>query len=757
MNRLLRLYDYFAGRHAELLVLLAVVVAMLTMAAAGLRYREDISDFLPSDDEYREAMAVYEQLNDAQRIVIIFEGASPDSLCAAVDRFAEAAVDAGLDEEKLTTEVDVTAFVERLRFVHAHAPFFLSDCDYERMNTLFTPEGYRSALAREKQILAMPGSGILSQVLSSDPLQLFSLSAGASGQYAGASAGFTSHEGYMMSADKTQAFAFYDSPYGSTESRRNATLVDSLETVLHSLNLLNPSNPSHTLSARLLGAPVIATGNARRIKHDSFMAIGISIVLITLLLLYSFPRRRDILLIAFSVAFGWLCGMAMLRIFVGQVSVIVLGIGSVIMGLAVNYPLHLLVHQRYTSSVRQTLQEVLSPLLIGNITTVGAFLALLPIRATALRDLGIFASAMLLGTIVFCIVFLPHMMSAEKTPLREIRFPKMRDSFPHSVADRLSLRRKNGLRTSSHTAPYYLTGAIVVLTLLFAAVLFIHREDSRFDTNLSHLNYMTPTQRADFARFEAIGNTGDSPAYTIDEAKEELQRRLTLWDNWWADKDRGQLLADFRAAAQAEGFRAGAFEPFETMIESGIGEDLDVQHYDSKQLAAVFPGRFDSASLNARMATNLSDNFDYLGLVCSLIVFVFLCFSFRSLRLGIIAFLPMVVSWLWILGIMQLTGIQFNIVNIILATFLFGQGDDYTIFVLEGALHEQRTGEKMLPQFRQSILLSALIMLITLGVLLTARHPAMHSLGVVTLIGMACVVLMAWVLPPVLLRLSRCK
>ena len=738
MKRLLRLYDHFSNRPVELLLLLAVVVAALTMAAAGLRYKEDITDFLPADDEFREAMAVYDQLSDAQRIVIIFEGAPADSLCSAVDSFAEAAVAAGLDEDRLTAEVDIQAFLERLRFIQQHAPYFLTEADYPKMDTLFTAAGFHEALKRDRQMLSMPGSGLLSQVIAGDPLGLFPLSAGASGQYAAATQAFTSHDGYMMTADGSQAFAFYDSPYGSTESRRNAALVDSLQSVLDALDLSNSSNSTSTLSARLLGAPVVAVGNARQIKRDSLMAIGLSIILITLLLLYSFPRRRDILLIAFSVAFGWLCGMAMLRICVGQVSVIVLGIGSVIIGLAVNYPLHLLVHQRYTTTVRQTLQEVLSPLLIGNITTVGAFLALLPIHATALRDLGIFASTMLLGTIVFCIVFLPHMMSAEKTPLREIRLPNVK---------------------TSPRMPQYIAGVIAAVSLLFAAVLFVHRDESRFDTNLSHLNYMTPTQRADFAYFEALGNRSSAPTYTVAEAKEELARRAGLWNAWWADKDREALLGEFRQAAAEEGFRPEAFASFYGAMEAGICVETDIQNCGSKELATLFPGRFDSASLNARMATNLSDNFDYLGLVCSLIVFVFLCLSFRSLRLGIIAFLPMAVSWLWILGIMQTAGIQFNIVNIILATFLFGQGDDYTIFVLEGALHEQRTGEKMLPQFRQSILLSALIMLITLGVLLLAKHPAMHSLGVVTLIGMTCVVLMAWVLPPVLLkiRLSRNK
>ena len=151
--------------------------------------------------------------------------------------------------------------------------------------------------------------------------------------------------------------------------------------------------------------------------------------------------------------------------------------------------------------------------------------------------------------------------------------------------------------------------------------------------------------------------------------------------------------------------------------------------------------------------SRLSDDFDYLGLVCSIIVFAFLWLSFRSIWLALIAFVPMALSWVWILALMQLFGLQFNIVNIILATFIFGQGDDYTIFIVEGLLYEHRTGKPMLPQYRQSIILSAFIMLIGIGILVFAQHPAMHSLGTVTLIGMSVVLIMAVTFPPLLFRL----
>ena len=101
---------------------------------------------------------------------------------------------------------------------------------------------------------------------------------------------------------------------------------------------------------------------------------------------------------------------------------------------------------------------------------------------------------------------------------------------------------------------------------------------------------------------------------------------------------------------------------------------------------------FDISKVNSALATGLSDNFNYIGWACGCIVFFFLWFSFRSLKLAMLSFLPMAISWVWILGLMGLLDIQFNIVNVILATFIFGQGDDYTIFMTEGAVYEQKYG-----------------------------------------------------------------
>ena len=103
---------------------------------------------------------------------------------------------------------------------------------------------------------------------------------------------------------------------------------------------------------------------------------------------------------------------------------------------------------------------------------------------------------------------------------------------------------------------------------------------------------------------------------------------------------------------------------------------------------------------------------------------------------------------------MALLGIKFNIASIILATFIFGQGDDYTIFMTEGCISEYVRRRPVLASYKRSIILSALIMFIGIGTLITSRHPALHSLAEVTIIGMFSVVLMAYLLPPLLFRIA---
>jgi 1-acyl-sn-glycerol-3-phosphate acyltransferase len=133
-------------------------------------------------------------------------------------------------------------------------------------------------------------------------------------------------------------------------------------------------------------------------------------------------------------------------------------------------------------------------------------------------------------------------------------------------------------------------------------------------------------------------------------------------------------------------------------------------------------------------------------------VFVALLLSYGRIELTLITFVPMLITWIWILGIMALAGIEFNIVNVMISTFIFGLGDDYSIFIMDGLQQEYKLARKNLPSIKTSILLSALTTISGLGVLIFAKHPALRSIAGISIIGIVCVFVMSQTIEPFLFR-----
>ena len=80
--------------------------------------------------------------------------------------------------------------------------------------------------------------------------------------------------------------------------------------------------------------------------------------------------------------------------------------------------------------------------------------------------------------------------------------------------------------------------------------------------------------------------------------------------------------------------------------------------------------------------------------------------------------MPMFVSWLWTLGFMGVFGMKFNIINIIVSTFVFGLGVDYSILMMRGFLLEYKYGQREMTSYKTSIFLSAFTTIVGVGVLI---------------------------------------
>ena len=764
-----RIYDWMSGHRWWCLASFVVVTLLMVLSVTRLSYKEDIRDFLPLDEEERTALNDYDRQAQTSMIVAIIEQRDstiddPDLLVESVETF----IDAISDVEGLTVQSVLSQMEERQEDLYRQLPFLLEAEDYQRMDSLLRqPEFVASKLEEDKERLLMPMGSMMAHDITHDPLGLFSPVLSLLRDTTVMDR-FDLYDGCLLTADHRRALVMMSSPYGGSETASNERLLEVLKVKADSVSSLLTSHSSllePPLSIRFCGAPVIAVTNASQIKTDSLISVSIAVVLILLLLWFFLRSLRNILLIAFSIGWGWVFAVACLSWVHQEVSVIVIGISSIIVGIAINYPLHLIAHLSHTNDVRQALKEVVKPLVVGNITTVGAFFALVPLRAAALRDLGLFSSFLLVGTILFTIIWLPQVLrfkftvdslqftddysvaasgKAERTDdYSEAASGKAECTNDDSaVSERLASQSTVNRKLSTvNNNTHWLIAAILLLTAFFG----YHSLHTTFDADLTHINYMTPAQRTDMALLQQLMPTDTQRQQELNDrlpsTPEAQQNRLRLWQSW-TSSHHDHLQSSFRQEADRIGFAPDSFDPFFALL-SPSSEGLANISSVNRKLSTVNKNPF------ASIATHLSDDFNYIGWTCACIVFFFLWASFRSLPLALLSFLPMAVSWLWILGIMALLGIQFNIINIILSTFIFGQGDDYTIFMTEGTVYEYTHRRPMLASYRRAIILSALIMFIGIGSLITARHPALHSLAEVTIVGMFSVVLMAFVIPPV--------
>lgn len=475
---ILKLYDYLRRHRLVGLVSFVVVTLLLTVSVLQLGYKEDIADFLPVDSNHHNALKVYQDISGANKIFAVFQyrdttKRDADAMVTAVDAFVDEVqrADTAHIVQNMTSQVDLEKMTSVTNFVYQNIPYFLTEHDYARMDSALRSPGYvEKQLQQDKQMLMFPAGDILSDNIQRDPLNLFTPVVQKL-QRSDTGLKYELYDGHIFSPDMQRAIVMIDSPYGASETENNTQLINMLQgcgkrALAHAKNL----------DVHIIGGPVIAVGNASQIKSDSILSVIIAVTLIMALLLFTLRSVRNISLIVLSIAWGWLFAMGGLALFHDSVSIIVIGISSVILGIAVNYPLHFIAHLSHTPDKKRALREIVMPLLVGNVTTVGAFLALVPLQSVALRDLGLFSSFLLVGTIVFVLVYLPHITKETK----EVK---------HTFLDRLS-------DISLENKPVFVA-IVIVLTLIFGYFSF----QTRFDANMSNINYMTDEQKEDMAYF----------------------------------------------------------------------------------------------------------------------------------------------------------------------------------------------------------------------------------------------------------------
>ena len=157
----LKIYDMMRRHRALCLLSFLVVTLLLVASVMRLRYKEDISDFLPLDSRHQHALKVYQDISGANRLFALFAyrdsaKADPDVMVEAIEAFT-----ATLEERDtshmvndLVAQMDLEKVQTMSAFVYEHIPYFLTAADYARMDSLISqPDYVSSQLQQDKQML----------------------------------------------------------------------------------------------------------------------------------------------------------------------------------------------------------------------------------------------------------------------------------------------------------------------------------------------------------------------------------------------------------------------------------------------------------------------------------------------------------------------------------------------------------------------------------------------------------------------------
>ncbi len=137
----------------------------------------------------------------------------------------------------------------------------------------------------------------------------------------------------------------------------------------------------------------------------------------------------------------------------------------------------------------------------------------------------------------------------------------------------------------------------------------------------------------------------------------------------------------------------------------------------------------------------------------ALVVFLLVLIDLRSLRHALLALLPLAVGGVWMVGLMNVLGVDVSFANAVSIPLIIGIGIDSGLHVIHRWRETGGDVDEAVNSTGRAILVSSLTTAAAFGALLFAAHAGAASLGLTLLIGVACCGLSALVVLPCTLTL----
>lgn len=700
---------------------------------------------------------------------------------------------------KVVARSDPAQALAVLDWMHRHRASYFSQEDRRRADERMQPDAIRRALAEWRRQMMISPTPTLGRRLASDPLGFDGFLAERLTSLRSMGGGVQVRDGRLMSADGRHALILAEPRWPSTDSLHAAAYIKLLDDAIreaqaasqgrvraiylsgHRFSLENAARMKADIRTVLLLSVV-------GVSILAFFALGRlgAVVLVLLPAAFGATFSLGILGVVWpgisAIALG--CGAMLTGI-------------SVDYGIHLLYHVAGARHGDLpgASVPSRVVSRLAQPLVLSAATTIVAFSVLSSSTLPGYRQLGIFSALGILGASAFAILALPcligsrgsHVVGRLQRPLGAFFLAIRNVIGAHRTASTVVVLGVSAL----------LAGGLPMLTFQgdyreLNGISEESREEWRavervFGDALDSAMAAVRAPDAEEALQEnetvdrALRGMRDdnlvrayrsiAPVWPSMATRRENRRR---WIAFWSAERIDALEKNLAEAANEAGMRAEAFGPFIESLRArppappergGVPELLDegiraqmVAGADGASLLTPFrlgnEEQLDAAAqrlrreapgvmvasgrhLLAHMVRVIARELRRVAVLAMIGVSIVLWIAWRRLRRVAAFMAPVALSAVWTLGFLGIAGVEINLMNSIVCVFIFGLVVDYSVFMLSAIRAERRGDHLAFASAAGSVAISALTTIVALGALAAARHPALRSVGLTALVGVA--------------------
>lgn len=793
-------------RFVERKKILAVTIAVAVLCVFGffasqIQFEEDITRIIPKSEKSDVTAKVLQQINFSDKITVIIEKdkeGAEDDLVEAATAFLEKTTSLDQYIKEIQGKVDDENIQQTVEFVYDNLPLFLEESDYRLIEKKLNNDSIVVQVEKNYKTLISPTGIVAKNFILNDPLGL-SFMGLKKLQELSSGDDFQLKDGFLMTRDNSTLLLFVNPKLAGTETDKSQVFVEKLQVIQEQLNL--EFKGKVTLS--YFGSSFIAVANAKQIKQDIMTTVFVSLSLLVVVLMFFYRNLLVPVIIFIPTVFGAIIAMAFLYFIKDSISAISLSVGAVLLGVTIDYSLHILTHYKHNNDVEALYKDIVKPLLMSSSTTAIAFLCLLFVHSEALKDLGIFAAICVMVSAIFSLLLVPHLY---KPSIKAVE-------NSNSVLDKVA-------SFSFHKNKFLIISCLIVVTVSFFTF-----KNVTFNNNLSELNYVPDEIKTAESKLEKATNLTSKSIYltaygnSIDEAlahsnavykdlvkrkqdreiltfssigglvlsEKDQKQKMKQWNAFWTPEKKDILEKSLVKNGEPFGFKKETHQTFFALLNKDF-TPLKLSDYEAvkalflKEFVSQKDGFYTISSLvklnldhreqfvesisanenlvvidrqhmNETFLGQLRNDFtsliNYSLIAVLLILFVF----FKRIELVILSAIPIVITGIVTGGLMNLFGLQLNIFSTIVCTMVFGLGVDFSIFMTSAMQKEYTYGKNILPTYRASILMAAITTVLAIGALIFAKHPALKSISAVSLIGIFSALIITFVFYPILFKI----